>query len=90
MDSEGMNTRACAAYCGTTTKGLEAWVRSKGFPRRRIGSRVLYVKTEVDEWLKTRPTERVFRKKRQHLVNESQNIMGRKRGRPVKEPVPPV
>ncbi len=89
MEPQGMNTRQAAAYLGCTEKAIYHWVRRNGLPRRRVGSKIVYLRSELDQWLKQRPTEQTFRRNQRHMVPVSQKA-GKRVGRPIKPPVDKV
>lgn len=57
---EKMTTREAAEYIGVTPGTLSVW-RSVGrhdVPYRKIGTKVVYFKKELDEWLESRKRTR--------------------------------
>ena len=90
MNQGALNTRQAAAYLGCSEKAIYWWVRREGLPRRRVGSKIVYLRSELDAWLKQRPTEQTFRRNQRYMAADPSANVGKRVGRPVKPPVDKV
>ena len=48
-----LDVRTAAALIGVTEKALRAQVGRRLVPHRRLGARIIFLRTEVEQWLAT-------------------------------------